>query len=182
METALCPGPPKIVLINTMKNRRVQQGIRPLFSLSITHCSNVTTMNGRDAAGRQVSLLNDNHDSKHVRGRVSRSPLDRRVDSASRLSSFQHHFRVTKVPELGRQYENNCYPCPLSDQIHCKALLSTSSHAKRHARSHKGEKNQMCPECGRAFTRRDNMESHRKVHRERLPGHTSPNFALGAVR
>ncbi|KAI9728629.1 MAG: hypothetical protein M1828_002735 [Chrysothrix sp. TS-e1954] len=56
------------------------------------------------------------------------------------------------------------HPCPLAGEYNCKEHFTTSGHAARHAKKHTGKKDARCPECEKAFTRKDNMEQHRKTH------------------
>jgi hypothetical protein len=58
----------------------------------------------------------------------------------------------------------NHYPCPLARQYSCQDYFTTSGHAARHAKKHTGRKDALCPECNKAFTRKDNMEQHRRTH------------------
>ncbi|KAM0723112.1 hypothetical protein Q7P37_001312 [Cladosporium fusiforme] len=60
--------------------------------------------------------------------------------------------------------KKNQYPCPLSKQYNCADYFTTSGHAARHAKKHTGKKDAFCPECNKAFTRKDNMEQHRRTH------------------
>lgn len=60
--------------------------------------------------------------------------------------------------------KKNSYPCPLAKQLGCTDLFTTSGHAARHAKKHTGKKDALCPECNKAFTRKDNMEQHRRTH------------------
>ncbi|KAK1058288.1 hypothetical protein LTR74_013489 [Friedmanniomyces endolithicus] len=60
--------------------------------------------------------------------------------------------------------KKNQYPCPLAKQIGCNDFFTTSGHAARHAKKHTGKKDAFCPECKKAFTRKDNMEQHRRTH------------------
>lgn len=60
--------------------------------------------------------------------------------------------------------KKNQYPCPLAKQIGCTDFFTTSGHAARHAKKHTGKKDAFCPECNKAFTRKDNMEQHRRTH------------------
>ncbi|KAL5116540.1 hypothetical protein ACEQ8H_005536 [Pleosporales sp. CAS-2024a] len=60
--------------------------------------------------------------------------------------------------------KKNQYPCPMAKQIGCKDHFTTSGHAARHAKKHTGKKDAICPECNKAFTRKDNMEQHRRTH------------------
>lgn len=56
------------------------------------------------------------------------------------------------------------YPCPMAKQLGCNGFFTTSDHATRHAKKHTGERSALCPECNRAFIRKDSMEQHRRVH------------------
>jgi hypothetical protein len=56
------------------------------------------------------------------------------------------------------------YPCPLADEYDCQSFFTTSGHASRHAKKHTGKRDAECPECHRCFTRKDNMEQHRRTH------------------
>ncbi|KAF2866691.1 hypothetical protein BDV95DRAFT_504089, partial [Massariosphaeria phaeospora] len=62
-----------------------------------------------------------------------------------------------------RSKKNN-YPCPMAVQFKCADYFTTSGHAARHAKKHTGKKDAFCPECNKAFTRKDNMEQHRRTH------------------
>ncbi|KAF2842467.1 hypothetical protein M501DRAFT_1013807 [Patellaria atrata CBS 101060] len=62
------------------------------------------------------------------------------------------------------QTKKNHYPCPLAKQYNCSDHFTTSGHAARHAKKHTGKKDAFCPECNKAFTRKDNMEQHRRTH------------------
>jgi hypothetical protein len=58
----------------------------------------------------------------------------------------------------------NRYPCPVAKKYNCSDYFTTSGHAARHAKKHTGRKDSFCPECNKAFTRKDNMEQHRRTH------------------
>lgn len=60
--------------------------------------------------------------------------------------------------------KKNQYPCPLAKVYNCSDFFTTSGHAARHAKKHTGKKDAFCPECNKAFTRKDNMEQHRRTH------------------
>jgi hypothetical protein len=60
--------------------------------------------------------------------------------------------------------KKNQYPCPLAKHYSCTDFFTTSGHAARHAKKHTGKKDAFCPECNKAFTRKDNMEQHRRTH------------------
>ena len=62
--------------------------------------------------------------------------------------------------------EGKRYPCPLSQLIDCKSTFSTSGHATRHMKTHRGSKEAECPTCGRLFSRSDNMRQHHAIHRK----------------
>jgi len=52
----------------------------------------------------------------------------------------------------------------MAKQFNCNDHFTTSGHAARHAKKHTGKKDAFCPECNKAFTRKDNMEQHRRTH------------------
>jgi hypothetical protein len=52
----------------------------------------------------------------------------------------------------------------MAKQVGCTDFFTTSGHAARHAKKHTGKKDAFCPECNKAFTRKDNMEQHRRTH------------------
>jgi type II secretory pathway pseudopilin PulG len=63
-----------------------------------------------------------------------------------------------------KSQKKNQYPCPMAKQVGCTDYFTTSGHAARHAKKHTGKKDAFCPECNKAFTRKDNMEQHRRTH------------------
>lgn len=63
-----------------------------------------------------------------------------------------------------KNQKKNAYPCPVSKQYSCQEYFTTSGHAARHAKKHTGKKDAVCPDCQKAFTRKDNMEQHRRTH------------------
>lgn len=65
---------------------------------------------------------------------------------------------------LNARPKKNSYPCPMAKQFGCNDFFTTSGHAARHAKKHTGKKDAFCPECNKAFTRKDNMEQHRRTH------------------
>ncbi|KAH7114245.1 hypothetical protein B0J11DRAFT_130997 [Dendryphion nanum] len=71
--------------------------------------------------------------------------------------------RTQATGSNGRSKKNS-YPCPMAKQYRCNDYFTTSGHAARHAKKHTGKKDAFCPECNKAFTRKDNMEQHRRTH------------------
>ncbi|SMY19414.1 unnamed protein product [Zymoseptoria tritici ST99CH_1A5] len=71
---------------------------------------------------------------------------------------------VQASSKAGQQPKKNQYPCPMAKQVGCTDFFTTSGHAARHAKKHTGKKDAFCPECNKAFTRKDNMEQHRRTH------------------
>lgn len=70
----------------------------------------------------------------------------------------------TQASSSSKTPKKNQYPCPLAKQYNCHDFFTTSGHAARHAKKHTGKKDAFCPECNKAFTRKDNMEQHRRTH------------------
>lgn len=77
---------------------------------------------------------------------------------ASTVSNGSNNNARTVAPK------KNQYPCPLAKLFNCSDYFTTSGHAARHAKKHTGKKDAFCPECSKAFTRKDNMEQHRRTH------------------
>lgn len=73
------------------------------------------------------------------------------------------HPQAAQAQQNGRPKKNQ-YPCPMAKQYNCPDFFTTSGHAARHAKKHTGKKDAVCPECLKAFTRKDNMEQHRRTH------------------
>lgn len=71
--------------------------------------------------------------------------------------------------------KKNSYPCPMAKQFGCSDYFTTSGHAARHAKKHTGRKDAFCPECNKAFTRKDNMEQHRRTHQSGRNAKSSEN-------
>lgn len=71
---------------------------------------------------------------------------------------------VSATSNSKAQAKKNQYPCPMAKQVGCTDFFTTSGHAARHAKKHTGKKDAFCPECNKAFTRKDNMEQHRRTH------------------
>jgi hypothetical protein len=125
-------------------------------------------MNGINSAGRKISLLNDN--------------LTRGSPQFSQSGFFhtQHHEPQQRAPKdmnlafamviqasasASDRPKRNQYPCPLAKQENCHDFFTTSGHAARHSKKHTGHKDAICPECNKPFTRKDNMEQHRRTHK-----------------
>lgn len=88
--------------------------------------------------------------------RTSTSPSS----EPSRVSTVS----ASSANNRGAAPKKNQYPCPLAKQFNCNDYFTTSGHAARHAKKHTGKKDAFCPECNKAFTRKDNMEQHRRTH------------------
>ncbi|KAF1840737.1 uncharacterized protein K460DRAFT_295638 [Cucurbitaria berberidis CBS 394.84] len=104
-------------------------------------------------------------------------PLPYHTASASQASYFtpqqmqeQHDAATAAAAAAAAAAANNTrtkknsYPCPMAKQFNCGDFFTTSGHAARHAKKHTGKKDAFCPECNKAFTRKDNMEQHRRTH------------------
>ena len=80
------------------------------------------------------------------------------------------HAPQSSLPQLkdnatiSRTNRKNKYPCPFAASYQCTATFTTSGHAARHGRKHTGEKSVLCPICNKAFTRKDNMKQHIRIH------------------
>ncbi|OAK98550.1 hypothetical protein IQ06DRAFT_294927 [Phaeosphaeriaceae sp. SRC1lsM3a] len=77
--------------------------------------------------------------------------------------AVEHPQAAAAQQQKGRPKKNQ-YPCPMAKQYNCADYFTTSGHAARHAKKHTGKKDAVCPECLKAFTRKDNMEQHRRTH------------------
>jgi len=82
------------------------------------------------------------------------------IRSSASPSSDAHASNGSKL----LQPKKNQYPCPMAKEYQCTDYFTTSGHAARHAKKHTGKKDAFCPECNKAFTRKDNMEQHRRTH------------------
>lgn len=89
-------------------------------------------------------------------------PIQRLSASPSSEPSRVSTVSATSNPKA--QAKKNQYPCPMAKQMGCTDFFTTSGHAARHAKKHTGKKDAFCPECNKAFTRKDNMEQHRRTH------------------
>ncbi|KAJ8608593.1 hypothetical protein MRB53_039560 [Persea americana] len=92
--------------------------------------------------------------------RSSNSP----ASEPSRVSTVSAASTTTANNAKSAAPKKNSYPCPMAKQFNCNDYFTTSGHAARHAKKHTGKKDAFCPECNKAFTRKDNMEQHRRTH------------------
>lgn len=103
---------------------------------------------------------------------IPQQPLQQQPPPAQQLyrSSTSPSSEPSRVSTVSAQSNNkaqpkkNQYPCPMAKQVGCTDFFTTSGHAARHAKKHTGKKDAFCPECNKAFTRKDNMEQHRRTH------------------
>ncbi|KAF2706907.1 hypothetical protein K504DRAFT_385002, partial [Pleomassaria siparia CBS 279.74] len=98
-------------------------------------------------------------------------PLPYHTPGASDAAYFPAHHAAEPRPSSAApssstnpRSKKNSYPCPMAKQFNCNDYFTTSGHAARHAKKHTGKKDAFCPECNKAFTRKDNMEQHRRTH------------------
>jgi hypothetical protein len=92
-------------------------------------------------------------------------PLPYHTANASQAAFFRPEQLPEQHPEpVNPRPKKNSYPCPMAKQYNCHDYFTTSGHAARHAKKHTGKKDAFCPECNKAFTRKDNMEQHRRTH------------------
>ena len=103
--------------------------------------------------------------NQHQVYRASNSP----ASEPSRVST------VSATSNSKSQPKKNQYPCPMAKQFGCTDFFTTSGHAARHAKKHTGKKDAFCPECNKAFTRKDNMEQHRRTHQTGRGGSRTSN-------
>ncbi|KAF2105840.1 hypothetical protein BDV96DRAFT_655217 [Lophiotrema nucula] len=114
-------------------------------------------------------------------------PLPYHTANASQAAYFRPQPQQQQQPQQGTdnrttsasanpRSKKNSYPCPMAKQFNCNDYFTTSGHAARHAKKHTGKKDAFCPECNKAFTRKDNMEQHRRTHQ------TGRNAAKGEDR
>jgi hypothetical protein len=89
---------------------------------------------------------------------------------------------VSNTSNAKAQPKKNQYPCPLAKQVGCNDFFTTSGHAARHAKKHTGKKDAFCPECNKAFTRKDNMEQHRRTHQNGRGASRSSNTDAAKVK
>ena len=95
--------------------------------------------------------------------------------SNSPASEPSHVSAVSATSNPKSQPKKNQYPCPMAKQFGCTDFFTTSGHAARHAKKHTGKKDAFCPECNKAFTRKDNMEQHRRTHQNGRGGPRTSN-------
>ena len=76
----------------------------------------------------------------------------------------QQQLAPSSQAQVNVRPKKNSYPCPMAKTYGCNDYFTTSGHAARHAKKHTGKKDAFCPECNKAFTRKDNMEQHRRTH------------------
>ena len=120
-------------------------------------------MQGFNAVGRSVSLLNELEEPK--RDPAGARPPSIKWDIEFRWSSYNRfpkgYMATTTILPL-RHNSKKSHPCPMSKQKRCDGLFTTASHATRHAKIHLNKKDNICPECSKGFGRKDNMGQHRK--------------------
>lgn len=94
-------------------------------------------------------------------------PLPYHPANSAQADYFAQHQvpepQAASTPVNGRPKKNS-YPCPMAKAYNCSDFFTTSGHAARHAKKHTGKKDAYCPECNKSFTRKDNMEQHRRTH------------------
>ncbi len=101
----------------------------------------------------------------HIPQQMSQLPVQQaQRPSSSPASEPSHVSTLSATSNPKSQPKKNQYPCPMAKQVGCTDFFTTSGHAARHAKKHTGKKDAYCPECNKAFTRKDNMEQHRRTH------------------
>lgn len=104
------------------------------------------------------------HPGAPTRVRTSDSPVSESHLSNASVASAAASASASAPTAAKPTPKKNQYPCPLAKQYQCNDFFTTSGHAARHAKKHTGRKDAICPECNKAFTRKDNMEQHRRTH------------------
>ncbi|KAF2996632.1 hypothetical protein E8E13_002604 [Curvularia kusanoi] len=110
----------------------------------------------------------------HILGQMSYNQQNAPVFYRPTQMSEQHLNAPAPAPVNARPKKNS-YPCPMAKQFGCNDYFTTSGHAARHAKKHTGRKDAFCPECNKAFTRKDNMEQHRRTHQTGRNAKSSEN-------
>jgi hypothetical protein len=95
---------------------------------------------------------------------VVRSPYEPVSGNWADCNSAQQAPESGALSTSANRSKKNSYPCPMAKQYACNDYFTTSGHAARHAKKHTGKKDAVCPDCMKAFTRKDNMEQHRRTH------------------
>ena len=128
---------------------------------------------GMDSPGFSHSAFFPQHkdlNSAYPPAAQNSGPLPYHTASASQAGYFQpqqmqeQHDGAPAAGSNSARPKKNSYPCPMAKQFNCTDYFTTSGHAARHAKKHTGKKDAFCPECNKAFTRKDNMEQHRRTH------------------
>ncbi|QKX56058.1 uncharacterized protein TRUGW13939_03158 [Talaromyces rugulosus] len=102
------------------------------------------------------------------------SPLPALHSRQPSLGSNDGLTTPTSPLEMEKKFKKNKYACPYAKSHSCTATFTTSGHAARHGKKHTGEKSVHCPICNKAFTRKDNMKQHRRIHKPTVKEPSSP--------
>ncbi|KAJ5020314.1 hypothetical protein J3E73DRAFT_398034 [Bipolaris maydis] len=136
-------------------------------------------LSGKNSTGRRVSLLNDGPApppqlvrlpsitpslQPHLGLFPQTAPdalptqpgyFNNRPDHLQDPHHQQHQQQLSEPSALNARPKKNSYPCQWK-QFGCNNdYFTTSGHAARHAKKHTGKKDAFCPECNKAFTRKD---------------------------
>ncbi|KXT04963.1 hypothetical protein AC578_10303 [Pseudocercospora eumusae] len=132
-----------------------------------------------DAAASRESLARKKQQKRKAKAPARRKLADNAEDEDEDEQDFENEFdpepvrkrlrarSSTDQTEVAYDRLHNRYPCPVAKETGCTTHFSKPGHAARHARTvHDGKKDIICPDCGKAFARHDNMNQHRRgVHR-----------------
>jgi hypothetical protein len=128
-----------------------------------------------------IWTANPTSTTRESRAQPQSYPIESPISPLPALHSRQHSLgsndgltTPSSPLEMEKKPKKNKYACPYARSHSCTATFTTSGHAARHGKKHTGEKSVHCPICNKAFTRKDNMKQHRRIHKFTVKEPTSP--------